>query len=182
MSRSLLIVISFCLFSFLLKGEAADSVLYRNSLRIEVLGKTPGGIGLAFERKFKSGHLQDFFCSWSVETGYPVFPLPYVLAGAGLNANWPVTAKKKIVLNAGLFASGFIALAPSSKYIRQHPDTYGRPIYDPVQPWLMGDFGVKFLFSKWDVKLNFTPAVFYITYKQEFNAGPIGGISAGYNF
>ncbi|CAN5852152.1 hypothetical protein BH11BAC7_BH11BAC7_23210 [soil metagenome] len=167
--------------------DPGDTLLHRNSVRVEVAGKSIKSFRLVFERnllkKFPEKH-PNAFTSVEAGLGCPAGYWQYFIPGVGINRNWSVPEKNKIVLNAGIYCAAAIAIYPTSKQIR-NSYKYGliipQEIINPVEPWLFLDVGIKYCFDKCFIEANFTPYCYYDRiYKHRFYASPWAGISFGF--
>jgi hypothetical protein len=190
------IFLLFFFFTGLLQAQTADQqlpnsddTLYpRNSIRVDVGGKALGGIGFAFERNLKKRHPEKHpraFTSIEAGISYPIFYESALFSGIGINRNWFLGRRNKWVLNTGIYAGTLIAFNPTPKAIRQmYKDTkfYGGHIVPPVEPWIVGEIGIRYLLERWLFKISFTPVLYYNSLTERFYTGPWAGASWGFTF
>jgi hypothetical protein len=167
--------------------NAEDTLWSKNSMRFDVAGKALAGIGVVFERNLAKKHPEKHSRAFtSVEAGisYQFFlEDPRLFPGIGINRNWILGRNGKIILNAGVYGGPMISLDPTPKSVRQmykDMNFYGGWVINPVEPWLIGDLGVKYMFERWFIKIGFTPLLVYNPFFRRFTAGPWAGISFGF--
>lgn len=169
--------------------NAEDTLWSKNSIRFDVLGKTIGGVGIAFERnleKRRPGKHPRAFTSIEGCIDYPVlFGYDYFMPGFGVRRNWS-SRNKRMIFYTGISAGAFICFSPTPKHVRNYYDSthfYGGWYVNPVEPLLLGDAGMKYLFDHFYIAVSFTPV---LGYDRAYDTGlyvyPWGGISFGFRF
>ncbi len=167
--------------------EREDTLWSRNSIRMEIAGKSLLGFRFVYERTLLKRHPEKHpkaFTSIEAGISYPVGYLTNVMPGFGINRNWKVSQKDKVYFNIGMYAATLIALEPTPKNIRElYKDSVGIPteVINPVEPWFFLDIGIKYVFNRAFLQLNITPFMFYDrVYNDRFYAYPWLGISMGF--
>ncbi|MCX6310508.1 MAG: hypothetical protein NT084_02620 [Bacteroidetes bacterium] len=166
--------------------NSGDTLLTHNSIQLDI-GGTVMGIGISYEKALTKKNLYihpKAFNSVDMTLSYGGYS--YILTGIGFNRNWVATKSKRFYLNVGLNADALISLDPTPKALRQYYDSihfYGGEYINPIEPYLFGNFGLKFFIHRFFIRANFTPLLFYDrVYKHRFYVVPWGGISFGLNF
>ncbi|CAN5852541.1 hypothetical protein BH11BAC7_BH11BAC7_23260 [soil metagenome] len=167
--------------------DAGDSLWSRNSVRIDVFGKTFGGVGIVFERNLVKKHPERHPMAFtSVEVGIsdPLLFDLNIMPGLGASRNWYLFKHKRFIADAGIYLAVKIDLEPTKKEIR---DSYkgwsGVPLYIryPFVTYLISDIGIKMLFEKWFIKLSLNPMIYYEQiYAHRLSVLPWGGIGIGF--
>ncbi len=167
--------------------NTGDTLLPRNSLCIGVAGRFVEGIGFNYEfilAKKKLNNYPKVFTSLEANLGYAGYI--FVISGIGISRNWSLMKNHRMYFNVGVIGSGLIALPPTPKYIREmYKNTSNIPVevLHPIEPWLFGNFGMRYFFHRYFIQLSFTPFLFYDrVYKHRFYESPWGEISFGINF
>jgi len=167
--------------------NSGDTLLPKNSVRMDIAGKAFGGIGFVYERNLRKKYPEKYPRAYtSFETGisYPfVLEDPYLMPGIGINRNWSLSHTNRIYLIAGLYGCALISLNPTPKAIREMYDSthfYGGRYVNPVEPYLFGDIGIKIFFHHFFTKICFTPVLRYDRIIEDrFYVFPWGGVSIG---
>lgn len=160
-----------------------DSLHTKNSLQFDVFGKAFVA-GFTYERNLNKAHPEKHaraFWSLNVSAAWPGYD--DFLAGVGVNRNWFLTISRKLILSSGLTVAGLVNLHPTPKALRDYWDSiqyYGGNYVNPVEPWLIGDIAMKYIFKRMFVRTNF---VAFLSYDRISDSGfhilPWGGISIG---
>ncbi len=166
--------------------DREDTLWSRNSIRIDLFGKAFGGVGFVYERvliKKHPGKRPNAFTSIEAGISYPYIPYEYVAPSVGINRNWSVGRKRRIILNAGISAVALISFKPTPKATRdfyKETNFYGGNFVSPIEPWLFGDFGIKLMLKRWFYKISFTPFIYHFSLTNKIYGYPWGGVSFGF--
>jgi hypothetical protein len=183
-----LICFLICVSGFGKTGE--DTLLSRNTLRFDIVGKAFGGIGIVFERDLANKHSEkhpNAFTSAEIGISDPYLFYDFnLMPGLGINRNWYLFKRKRFIADVGIYAAVKIDFSPSRKEIRDYYKGWSSiPGYIeyPFVPYLIGDFGLKMLFEQWFIKLSLNPMIYYEQiYAHRLSAIPWAGISFGFRF
>lgn len=164
-----------------------DTLLPRNSLRLEIAGKSLAGAGFTFERAWRNENQAKHpraFNSAEMTVGYAGYI--FGIISVGVNRNWHLGVKRKWTLGCDLAVAALICPDPTSKAMRNYYDSaqiYSGEYINPVEPWLSGNVSCRYTFGRMFAQAAFTPVIAYDrAYNRGFFGGPWGGLSVGMQF
>lgn len=170
-----------------LSKNGHDTLLPKNSIRIDIAGTSFGGIGVVFEKnlaKKKPEKYQRAFTSVEVGISYPILvDYSYLMSGIGIRRNW-ISKNNRMIFYAGMYGCALICFDPTPKELRNYYDSiqfYGGNYVNPIEPLLFGELGMKYSFKRIYLSAIFTPI---LRYDRAYNTGlyayPWGGIGIGF--
>ena len=168
--------------------SAEDTLWSRNSLRLDLLGKTFGGVGVVWERDLIKKHPEKHpraFTSVEIGISCPILVDENIMPGFGVSRNWYLFKRKRFIADVGIYLAAKIDFTPSSREKRDMYDGWSAiPTFVeyPLEPFLIGDIGLKMLLGKsWFIKLSLNPMVYYEKiYARELSVLPWAGVSFGF--